>query len=264
VDRPQFLREVILTVPDSHMPKPYLGFCIILVFSCSLLGALPEDYHEGSLLEFTSYDWCHGDCGPFTTESALVCVQVDGKTFVGERNLDHDWREYYSQLDATRGKPIQIRYDGRSVRLMLANARQVHFNQRYDIDQMKTPACTAEIHRHMLQSLGDVKRPESVPTDAVLIPEGGRFFWHYYSWVSCSVDEAEQDNICTYWDKTGRKDHESHVVSEKDHRLVSQDELLVDAYTTRRNEVRLKNGIALVSDGRARVNGKLVTQQPKP
>jgi hypothetical protein len=243
--------------------KLCLGFCIALFFSSSLLRALPDDSHAGLLLETATYDWCHGDCGPFTTESALVCVQVEGKTLVGERNLDHDWREYYSQLDATQGKPIRIRYDNRSVWLMLVGAKEVHFNQRYDLDQMKTPACTAEIHRHMLQSLGDVKRPTSVPADAVLIPEGGRFFWHYYSWVRCSVDEAEQDNICTYWDKTGRKDYESHEVSEKDHRSVNQDELQVDAYTTRRNEVRLKNGTALVSDGRARVNGKLVTQQPQ-
>jgi hypothetical protein len=246
------------------MPKFFLGFCIVLFLSSPLLGAHPDDYHAGLLLESTTYDWCHGDCGPFTTESALVCVQVEGKTLVGERNLDHDWREYYSQLSVTQGKPIQIRYDNQSVWLMLADAKQVHFNQRYDLDQMKTPACTAEIHRHMLQTLGDVKRPASVPPDAVLIPEGGRFFWHYYLWVRCSVDEAEQDNICTYWDKTGRKGYESHVVSEKDHRPVSQDELQVDAYTTRHNEVRLKNGTALVSDGRARVNGKLVTQQPKP
>ena len=62
----------------------------------------------------------------------------------------------------------------------------------------------------------------------------------------------------------GRKDYESHLVSEKDHRPVGQDDLRVDAYTTRHNEVRVKNGIALVSDGRARVNGKLATQEPKP
>jgi hypothetical protein len=246
------------------MPKLFLGFCTVLLFGFPLLGALPDDYHAGLLLESTTYDWCHGDCGPFTTESALVCVQVESKTLVGERNLDHDWREYYSQLGATQGKPIQIHYDNRSVWLMLADAKQVHFNQRYDLDQMKTPACTAEIHRHMLQSLGDVKRPASVPPDAVLIPEGGRFFWHYYSWVRCSVDEANQDNICTYWDKTGRKDYEDHVVSVRDHRPVSEDDLQVDAYTTRHNEVRLRNGTALVSDGRARVDGKLVTQQPKP
>ena len=115
------------------MPKACLCVCIVLFFSLSLLGSLPADYQAGSLLESTTYDWCHADCGPFKTESALICVQVEGKTLVGERNLDHDWREYYSQLGATQGKPIQIRYDNRSVWLMLADAKQVHFNQRYDL-----------------------------------------------------------------------------------------------------------------------------------
>jgi len=246
------------------MPQKCFAFCLLLFFSSVLLGTLPADYQTGLLLEATTYDWCHADCGPFTTESALICVQVEGKTLIGERNLDHDWRDYYPQLQATQGKSIPVRYDNRSVWLRLADAKQVHFSQRYDLDQVKTPACTAEIHRHMLRSLGDVKRPATVPADAILIPEGVRFFWHYYSWVRCSFDGAEHDNICTYWDKAGHKDYESHVVSEKDHRPVSQNDLQVDAYTTRHNEVRLKNGIALVSDGRARVNGKLVTQQPKP
>jgi hypothetical protein len=245
------------------MLETWLGFCIVL-FLGSSLGTSPADYQAGLLLESTTYDWCHHDCAPFTTESALICVQVEGKTLVGERNLDHDWREYFSQLNDSQGKTIRVRYDNRSLWLMLAQTKQVQFNQRYDLDQMKTPACTAEIHRHMLRSLSDVKKPATVPADAILIPEGGRFFWRYYSWVRCSVDEAEQDNICTYFDKTGRKDYESHVVNEKDHRPVNQDDLQVDAYTTRRNEVRLRNGIALVSDGRTRVNGKLATQEPKP
>lgn len=115
----------------------------------------------------------------------------------------------------------------------------------------------------MLKRLGDVRKPTSVPTDAVLIPEGGRFFWHFYSWVRCSFDAVENDNICTYWDKAGHKDYESHVVSEVDRKPVPEADLQVDPYTTRHNDVRLKNGIRLVSDGRARINGKLVTEQPK-
>ena len=233
------------------MLKTWLVFSIVLFLGSSLLGTSPDEYKAGLLLESTTYDWCHHDCAPFTTESALICVQVEGKTLVGERNLDHDWRDYSSQLNDAQGKTIRVRYDNRSLWLMLAQAKQVQFNQRYELDQMKAPACTAEIHRHMLQSLSDVKKPTTVPADAILIPEGGRFFWRYYSWVRCSVDEAEQDNICTYWDRTGRKDYESHLVGEKDHRPVRQDDLQVDAYTTRRNEVRLRNGIALVSDGRA-------------
>lgn len=222
------------------------------------------DYRTGMLLETLNYDWCHGDCGPFTTASTLVCVQVADRTLIGERKLERDWKEYYYQLSAAQGKSISVRYDDRSIWLLTANGKQVEFDQRYEKDQMHTPACTAEIHRHMLKSLGDVKRPASVPVDAVLIPEGGRFFWHYYSWVRCSFDATESDDICTYWDKAGRKDYEDHVVSDKDRRPVPQSDLQIDAYTTRHNEVRLQNGIVLVSDGRTRIDGKLVTDQPKP
>jgi len=116
----------------------------------------------------------------------------------------------------------------------------------------------------MLKRLGDVRKPTAVPADAVLIPEGGRFFWHFYSWVRCSLDADENDNICTYWDKAGHKDYESHVFSEVDRKPVPEADLQVDVYTTRHSDVRLKDGTRLVSDGRARINGKLVTEQPKP
>jgi hypothetical protein len=116
----------------------------------------------------------------------------------------------------------------------------------------------------MLENLSGVRRPTSVPANAVLIPEGGRLFWHYYSWVHCSFDPTENDDICTYWDKTGRKDYEDHVVSDRDRSPVPESDLQIDPYTTRHNEVRLQNGILLVSDGRARINGKIVTVLPKP
>jgi hypothetical protein len=240
--------------------------CILLSLLCGspLQTNSPADYHTGILVETMNYDWCNGDCGPFTTASTLACVQVDGRTLIGERKLEHDWRRYYDQLLANKGKSITIRYDNRLIWLITADGKQIRFHQKYDRDVMQEQACTAEIHRHMLKALGDVKRPASVPADAVLIPEGGRFFWHYYSWVRCSFDAPENDNICTYWDKSGRRDYDDHVVSDKDRSAVPAADLQVDPYTTRHNQVRLKNGIALVSDGRARIDGKLVTDQPKP
>jgi len=93
------------------MPQKCFAFCLLLFFSSVLLGTLPADYQTGLLLEAMTYDWCHADCGPFTTESALICVQVEGKTLIGERNLDHDWRHYYPQLQATQGKSIPVRYE---------------------------------------------------------------------------------------------------------------------------------------------------------
>jgi hypothetical protein len=253
-----------LQLQSLTMHRTRVAFCVLLslFFNPPLLPNTPADYQIGVLLETMDYDWCHGDCGPFNTDSVLICVQVEGKTLVGERKSGHDWREYYPQLSATQGKLISVRHDKGSIWLKTAEGKQVHFEQRYDLDQMQTPACTAEIHRHMLKSLGDVSRPASVPADAVLIPQGGRFFWHYYSWVQCSFDAPETDDICNYWDKMGRKNHESHVVSGKDHHPVPQADLQIDPYTTRANEVHLKNGIALVSDGRARINGKIVPNQP--
>jgi len=224
----------------------------------------PVDPSKGTLLEVMNYDWCHDDCGPFTTASILVCVQVDGRTLIGKRKLESDWREYYYQFSRRQGTSIPIRYDDRLIWLVTAEGKQIRFDQKYDQDVMQMPECTAEIHRHMLKSLGDVKRPASVPDDAVLIPEGGRFFWHYYTWVRCTVDPAENDDVCTYWDKDGRRDYDEHVVSSKDKGAVPASDLQIDPYTTRHNEVRLKNGTALVSDGRARINGKLVSDQPNP
>jgi hypothetical protein len=243
-----------------------LVFCILVsLFAGSLLlSDSRAAYRTGTLLEAMSYDWCHYDCGPFNTESIYICVQVDQKTLIGTRKFGPDGREYYPQLSATQRKSVSVRYDNQSIWLRIQDGKQVHFDQVYDQDLMHTPVCTAEIHRHMLKSLGDVRRPASVPADAILIPEGGRFFWHYYSWVHCSFDPAESDDVCTYWDKMGHKDYEDHVVSDKDRLPVRQADLQIDAYTTRHNEVRLQNGITLVSDGRSRNNGKLITDQPKP
>jgi hypothetical protein len=252
------------------MRLTHLAFCFTaILFSVSVLhGASPDDSRAGVLLESTSYDWCHADCGPFPTESIFICLQVDGKTLIGVRkyskDLSNDLKGYYPHPSDKLGTPLPVRYDDRSIWLITRDSKQVHFDQGYEGDLFYTPACIAEIHRHMLERLGDVRKPTSVPADAVLIPEGGRFFWHFYSWVGCSFDVDENDNICTYWDKAGHKDYEDHVVSEVDRKPVPEADLQVDAYTTRHNDVRLKNGIRLVSDGRARINGKLVTGQPKP
>jgi len=238
-------------------------FILSILFSSSpLLGNSPVDHQTAMLLEASNYDWCHYDC-PFNTESVLICIQVDGHTLIGDRRMGHDWKDYYPQLSKMQGKSISVRYDDRSI-WVATDGKEFRFDQRYDEDLMHPPACTAEIHRHMLKRLGDVARPASVPADAVLIPEGGRFFWHYYSWVRCSFDETEKDDICTYWDKAGRKDYDDHVVSDRDRMPVPQADLQIDAYTTRHNEVRLTNGIALVSDGRARINGKIITGEPSP
>jgi hypothetical protein len=256
----------ILALPGLIMRLTHLAFCFtaILFLVSVLRGASPDDSRAGVLLESTSSDWCHADCGPFNTESIFVCIQVDGKTLIGDRKDAKDLQEFYPHPSDKTGMPIPVRYDDQSIWLITRDGKQVHFEQGYDADLFDTAACIAEIHRHMLKRLGAVRKPSSVPADAVLIPEGGRFFWHFYSWVRCSFDADENDNICTYWDKAGHKDYESHVVSEVDRKPVSEADLQVDVYTTRHNDVRLENGIRLVSDGRARINGKLVTEQPKP
>lgn len=243
--------------------RAYLSV-VVMHLSASLLpiGILAIGYRTGTLVEVTTYDWCHADCGPFNTESVFVCVQVDGHTLIGHRKIGHDWQEYFPQFSALQGKPVNLRYDSDAIWLVTTEGKEFRFNQRYDEDLMHSPACTAEIHRHLLKRLGNVERPSSVPNDAVLIPQGGRFFWHYYSWVSCSFDASENDNVCVYWDKAGHREFEWHLVSDKDGNPVPQSDLQIDAYTTRGSEVRLKNGISLVSDGRARINGKLVVKEP--
>jgi hypothetical protein len=222
------------------------------------------EQRAGLLLETMTYDWCHGDCGPFNTESILACVQVDGKTLIGNRKWGRDSREYYPQLSASQGKSIPARYDDRSFWLAAPDGKEIQFNQGNAQDQFHQLECTAEIHKQMLEELGDVKKPASVPLNAVLIPEGGRFFWHYYSWVACSLDAAENDDICTYWDKSGKLSYEHHVVSDRDRKPVPDVDLQIEPYATRRFEVHLRNGVSLVSDGRARINGKLVSESPKP
>jgi hypothetical protein len=254
----------ILTLRGLIMRLRHLTFCFaaILFWVSVLHGATRDENRTGVLLETTNHDWCHHDCAPFSTESVFICVQVDGKTLIGDRKISNEWDEYYPQLSNHHGMLLAVRYDDRSIWVITEKGKQIHFDQVYEWDLFHSPACTAEIHRRMLKTLGEVERPTSVPADAALIPEGGRFFWHYYSWVRCSIDPAEDDNICTYWDKAGHKDYEDHVVSEVDRKSVSQADLQIDVYTTRHNDVRLENGIRLVSDGRARINGKLVTKQP--
>ena len=41
-------------------------------------------------MEIMNYDRCNGDCSPITTAVTLICVQVDGKTLIGERKLHSD------------------------------------------------------------------------------------------------------------------------------------------------------------------------------
>jgi hypothetical protein len=244
------------------LPVLYILFSL---FSGSVLPSRsPADSHSGTLLEIMNYDSCHNDCSPFTTASTLDCVQVDGRVLIGEGKLEPAWREYYYQFSARQGTSVPTRYDDRFIWLGTAEGKQIRFGQKYYLYVMEQPACTAEIHRHMLKSLGDVNRPASVPDDAVLIPEGGRFFWHYYTWVRCAVDPPESDDVCTYWDKSGRKDHDDHGMSGKDRGAVPTTDLQIDPYTSRQNEVRLSNGTVLVADGRARIDGKLLSDWPMP
>src|ERR1700683_679352 len=120
------------------MFRTRLAFFILLwLFSGSLLPSQsPVDPQKGPLWEIMNYDWCHADCSPFTSASTLVCVQVDGKTLIGGRKLESDWREYYYQFFARQGTSIPIRYDNRLIWLGTAEGKQIRFGQEYYIDVM--------------------------------------------------------------------------------------------------------------------------------
>lgn len=195
----------------------------LAILACGSIGltARPKahKYRQGIMIDTGEYDWCHHDCAPFDRPTYFFCVRVGDKTLVGSRPADWFWMYDSSQMFRFKGQPISIRYDDRWMWIVRTDGKDMRLSQDYSRNVFSRSECVAEIHRHWLRQFGQVKRPSTVPAEAVLVPLGphslfksvGRHFW-----VSCVFKSYPNRDVCTEWDETGVKYGEHEYINSAD------------------------------------------------
>ena len=148
-----------------------------------------------------------------------------------------------------KGQPISIRYDERSMWIIRTDGKDMQLSQNYSRNVFSRLECVAEVHRHWLQQFEPVKRPSTVPSEAVLVPLGPRPFFKSYGphfWVNCTFESNPNRDVCTSWDEAGVKSREHEYVNSADHLPVYQTDLVIDPLTTALDyQIRLKSGAIL-------------------
>ena len=226
-------------------------FCAFLVCGslCVAVRADEKEYQQGIMLDTGEYDWCHHDCAPFDRPTTFYCVQVADRILIGSRSADWVWMYDSSQMRRFKGQPISIRYDERSMRIIRTDGKDMQLSQNYSRNVFSRPECIAEVHRHWLQQFEPVKRPSTVPSEAVLVPLGPRPFFKSYGphfWVNCTFESNPNRDVCTSWDEAGVKSREHEYVNSTDHLPVYQADLVIDPLTTELDyQIRLKSGAIL-------------------
>jgi len=226
-------------------------FLASLVCVSICLAARPEEnkYQQGIMIDTGEYDWCHHDCAPFDRPTNFFCVQIGDKILIGSRSADWIWMYDSSQMRRFKGQPISIRYDQRSMWIIRTDGKDMRLSQDYSQNVFSRPECVAELHRHWLQQFEQVKRPSTVPTEAVLVPLGPRPLFKSvgpHLWVSCTFESNVNRDVCTTWDESGVKHRELEYVNSADHLAVNQADLMIDPLTTEFDyQIHLKNGAIL-------------------
>ena len=125
----------------------------------------------------------------------------------------------------------------------------MRLNQDYSRDVFRRPECVAEVHRHWLQQVAQVKRPDTVPSEAVLVPTGPRSFFKSvgpHFWVSCAFNTKTNQDACTTWDEAGVKYRELECVNSANRQPIDQPNLVIDPLTTQTDyQIHLTNGAIL-------------------
>ena len=204
------------------------------------------------LLDARDYDSCHGDCAPFDRPTLYFCVQVGNDILVGSHGEDPVWAYDSSRMFAFRGKPVRVKVNEHSLWIMRPDGKAMHLKQDYSTDVFASRACSNAVHRNWLQHFQDVKRPATVPAQAILVPTSPQS----YFWVSCEFDVQRNWDACSEWDKQGNKyPHNRELVDAASHRPVPNVELKVDPVATSNDyEIHLRNGIVLKDWAKSRVN----------
>jgi hypothetical protein len=211
-------------------------------------GAEPQ--HKAALMvEAREESLCNYDCAPFDWPTLYFCFDVQGQTLIGSRKADFRWKYDSSKMLRFAGKPVSLRDNDRSIWVVRTDQKEMRLDQNYSEDVFSDPRCTAEIHRHWLREMAGIKRPRSVPPEAVLVPKGPRPLFRSEGprfWIACIFNSHANLDLCTMWNESGVKYKEMECVEGSSRKPVLDFDLLIDPLTTRNDsEIHLQNGIVL-------------------
>lgn len=202
------------------------------------------------MIDTGEYDWCHYDCAPFDRPTLFFCVQVGSEILIGSRSADWIWAYDSSKMFAFKGKTVSVRFDHDSMWIVRTDGKDMHLSQDYSRDVFASKECTAEVHRHWLRQFQDIRRPNTVPGYAVLIPQGSRPIFKSegpHFWVSCSFDSQSNWDVCELWDEKGVKYKATKCVDSSGKPIAPPD-LVVDPLTTKFDyAIHLMNGSVLTA-----------------
>jgi hypothetical protein len=223
-----------------------LAICVSIY---SAAGADEKKYQEGIMIDTGEYDWCHHDCAPFDRPTLFFCVQFSDQIFIRSRKVDWVWMYDSSKMLRFKGQPVSFRYDEHSMWIIRTDGKDLQLSRDYSRNAFTRPECVAEVHRHWLLQFEQVKRPATVPPEAVLVPLGLRPLLKSvgpHFWVSCTFRSNTNRDVCTTWDQMGVKYRELECVNSLDRQPVYQTDLVIDPLTTQADyEIHLSNGAIL-------------------
>ena len=197
------------------------------------------------MLGTASYDPCHGDCAPFDRQVNLFCVKVGERILIGSRKADWRWRYDATKMFEFVGKQVSLRYDDHSIWLVRTDGKDLFLDRRVSYDRFADPRCSAATRSQWLSLIGSPPRPASVPTDAVIVPQGDQDF----RWMKCTYDSLADADRCVIWSSGGFEEdrlHPGEWGDKTDGKAVPPDRLLIDPLSTLDHfEIHLKDGTIL-------------------
>jgi hypothetical protein len=221
---------------------------VVIILAAPLTHAQVRRYRSGLLIDTGEYDWCHYDCAPFDRPILFFCLQVDDQILVGRRHADWIWAYDSSKMFAYKGKPVQVRFNQKSIWMIRTDGKDMRLGRGDLLDVFSNPKCTAEVHRSWLSKIGHVTRPQTVPSSAVLIPEGPTSILKSqgpHFWARCSFDVGSNSDICKLWDDKGFGYKTAKYVAPLG-KALPDPALVIDPLTTKFDyEIHLKDGFVL-------------------
>jgi len=256
-------------IESTRIPRLFLAALVILLSRPPSAQAGKRMYRDGVMIDSAEYDWCHYDCAPSDRPTFFFCIQVDGAVLIGSHKADFVWQYDSSQM-LGRDKPVSLRYDDRAIWIIRTDGKEMHLTRDYSEDMFSRPECTAEVHRPWLWDFEGIKRPDSVPPEAVLVPQGPRppiplfFRTGPLLWVDCRFDWRANLDVCDTWDERGARAHSLECGNALGHWPFPK-ELTVDPLTTKEwYEIHLKNGVILRHQGGSTTRSTQTASGPSP
>jgi hypothetical protein len=239
-----------------------IALCLLLL--ASVRGADPK-HQDGVILEAKD-PGCNWDCIPFL-DTQFFCLKTSDTVLIGIRR-DWPWGYRGALTWGLEGLAISLRYDEASIWIVQANGKEFHLSREYPADPFRTDVCFSEVRRRWLQSFGEVKRPQGVPVEAVLVPQGAgtllrRVGPHF--WAACRFDAETNLDRCVVWNEKGFKSRDLEYVDSSDHAPVAQAGLAIDPLMTESPfEIHLRNGVVLKDWAKSRINNQPSADSVRP